>query len=155
MLVNPGRNIPASATAVHHITNAMVADAPYVGAALARFHAFAKGSVLVAHNAPFDMSFLRRREGQICARFDQPILDTVLCSAVLYGQSAEHTLDALCARLHVQIPVEARHTAIGDAIATAEAFRKMIPMLEAAELPNLEALIKAFNRHRRLIEHLN
>ncbi len=155
MLVNPGRNIPASATAVHHITNAMVADAPDVGAALARFHAFAKGSVLVAHNAPFDMSFLRRREGQIGARFDQPILDTVLCSAVLYGQSAEHTLDALCARLHVQIPAEARHTAIGDAIATAEAFRKMIPMLEAAELPNLEALIKAFNRHRRLIEHLN
>lgn len=155
MLVNPGRNIPASATAVHHITNAMVADAPDVGAALARFHAFAKGSVLVAHNAPFDMSFLRRREGQIGARFDQQILDTVLCSAVLYGQSAEHTLDALCARLHVQIPAEARHTAIGDAIATAEAFRKMIPMLEAAELPNLEALIKAFNRHRRLIEHLN
>ena len=155
MLVNPGRNIPASATAVHHITNAMVADAPEVGAALARFHAFAKGSVLVAHNAPFDMSFLRRREGQIGARFDQPILDTVLCSAVLYGQSAEHTLDALCARLHVQIPVEARHTAIGDAIATAEAFRKMIPMLEAAELPNLEALIKAFDRHRRVIEHLN
>ncbi|MDA0924495.1 MAG: exonuclease domain-containing protein, partial [Proteobacteria bacterium] len=70
MLVNPGRNIPASATAVHHITNAMVADAPDVGAALARFHAFAKGSVLVAHNAPFDMSFLRRREGQIGARFD-------------------------------------------------------------------------------------
>jgi DNA polymerase-3 subunit epsilon len=155
MLVNPGRNIPASATAVHHITNAMVADAPEVGAALGRFHAFAKGSVLVAHNAPFDMSFLRRREGQIGARFDQPILDTVLCSAVLYGQSAEHTLDALCARLHVQIPVEARHTAIGDAIATAEAFRKMIPMLEAAELPNLEALIKAFDRHRRVIEHLN
>jgi hypothetical protein len=54
-----------------------------------------------------------------------------------------------------QIPAEARHTAIGDAIATAEAFRKMIPMLEAAELPNLEALIKAFDRHRRLIEHLN
>ena len=87
------------------------------------------------------MSFLRRREGQIGARFDQPILDTVLCSAILYGQSAEHTIDALCARLHIEIP--------------AEAFRKMIPMLEAAELPNLEALIKAFDRHRRLIEHLN
>lgn len=155
MLVNPGRNIPASATAVHHITNAMVADAPDIDTALSRFHAFAKGSVLVAHNAPFDMSFLRRREGQIGARFDQPILDTVLCSAILYGQSAEHTLDALCARLHIEIPAEARHTAIGDAIATAEAFRKMIPMLEAAELPNLEALIKAFDRHRRLIEHLN
>ena len=53
------------------------------------------------------------------------------------------------------IPEAARHTAIGDAIGTAEAFRKMIPMLEAADLPNLGALIKAFDRHSRLIEHLN
>lgn len=155
MLVNPGRTIPAASTAVHHITNEMVADAAPVAEAVARFHTFAKGCVLVAHNAPFDMSFLRRRETGIGQRFDQPILDTVLCSAILYGQSAEHTLDALCARLHIQIPEADRHTAIGDAIATAEAFRKMIPMLEAAELPNLGALIKAFDRHSRLIEHLN
>jgi DNA polymerase-3 subunit epsilon len=155
MLVNPGRKIPAASTAVHHITNEMVADAAPVPEALARFHAFAEGAVLVAHNAPFDMSFLRRRETQIGKRFDQPILDTVLCSAILYGQSAEHTLDALCARLHVQIPEADRHTALGDALATAQAFRKMIPMLEAADLPNLGALIKAFDRHSRLIEHLN
>ncbi|BDW84170.1 3'-5' exonuclease [Roseicyclus marinus] len=155
MLVNPGRRIPAASTAVHHITNEMVTDAAPVAEALARFHTFAAGSVLVAHNAPFDMSFLRRRETEIGQRFDQPILDTVLCSAILYGQSAEHTLDALCARLHIQIPEADRHTAIGDAIGTAEAFRKMIPMLEAAELPNLGALIRAFDRHSRLIEHLN
>ncbi len=155
MLVNPGRTIPAASTAVHHITDAMVAEAAPVAEALGRFHAFAEGSVLVAHNAPFDMSFLRRREAEIGKRFDQPILDTVLCSAILYGQSAEHTLDALCARLHIVIPEADRHTAIGDAIGTAEAFRKMIPMLEAAELPNLGALIKAFDRHSRLIEHLN
>lgn len=155
MLVNPGRRIPAASTDVHHITNEMVADAAPVAEALARFHTFAAGSVLVAHNAPFDMSFLRRRETEIGQRFDQPILDTVLCSAILYGQSAEHTLDALCARLHIQIPEADRHTAIGDAIGTAEAFRKMIPMLEAADLPNLGALIRAFDRHSRLIEHLN
>ncbi|MDG4649569.1 exonuclease domain-containing protein [Roseibacterium sp. SDUM158017] len=155
MLVNPGRAIPAASSAVHHITDAMVADAPGVTEAIARFHTFADGAVLVAHNAPFDMSFLRRREREIGRRFDQPILDTVLCSAVLFGQSAEHTLDALCARLGIAIPEAERHTAIGDAIGTGEAFRKMIPMLEAAELPNLGALIAAFDRHSRLIEHLN
>jgi DNA polymerase-3 subunit epsilon len=155
MLVNPGRKIPAASTAVHHITDEMVADAPDVSASLARFHSFAEGSVLVAHNAPFDMAFLRRREREIGRRFDQPILDTVLCSAILFGQSAEHTLDALCDRLNITIPEADRHTAIGDAIGTADAFRRMIPMLEAAELPNLGALIKAFDRHSRLIEHLN
>ncbi|MEM7721785.1 MAG: exonuclease domain-containing protein [Pseudomonadota bacterium] len=155
MLVNPGRKIPASSTEVHHITNDMVADAPPVGEAMARFHTFAEGCVLVAHNAPFDMAFLRRRETEIGKRFDQPILDTVLCSAILYGQSAEHTLDALCDRLKITIPEEDRHTAIGDAIGTGDAFRKMIPMLEAVDLPNLGALIKAFDKHSRLIEHLN
>jgi DNA polymerase-3 subunit epsilon len=155
MLVNPGRKIPAASTAVHHITDEMVADAPGVAEAMARFHTFADGCVLVAHNAPFDMAFLRRREREIGRRFDQPILDTVLCSAILFGQSAEHTLDALCDRLSITIPEADRHTAIGDAIGTADAFRKMIPMLEAAELPNLGALIKAFDRHSRLIEHLN
>jgi len=155
MLVNPGRKIPAASTAVHHITDEMVSDALDVTAALARFHTFADGCVLVAHNAPFDMAFLRRREREIGRRFDQPILDTVLCSAILFGQSAEHTLDALCDRLSITIPEADRHTAIGDAIGTADAFRKMIPMLEAADLPNLGALIKAFDRHSRLIEHLN
>jgi DNA polymerase-3 subunit epsilon len=155
MLVNPGRRIPAASTAVHHITDEMVADAPGVTEAVARFHTFAEGCVLVAHNAPFDMAFLRRREREIGRRFDQPILDTVLCSAILFGQSAEHTLDALCTRLGIVIPEAERHTAIGDALGTAEAFRKMIPMLEAAELPNLGALIGAFDRHSRLIEHLN
>lgn len=155
MLVNPGRRIPAASTAVHGISDAMVAEALDVTEAIRRFHTFADGAVLVAHNAPFDMSFLRRREAAIGRRFDQPILDTVLCSAILYGQSSEHTLDALCERLGIVIPEGERHTAIGDAIGTGEAFRKMIPMLEAADLPNLGALITAFDRHSRLIEHLN
>lgn len=155
MLVNPGRRIPAASTAVHHVTNEMVADAPDVATALARFHRFADNNVLVAHNAPFDMAFLQRREAEIGLRFDQPILDTVLCSAILFGQSAEHTLDALCDRLAITIPEADRHTAIGDAIATATAFARMIPMMEAAELPTLGAAIKAFDRHARLIRHLN
>ncbi len=155
MLVDPGRAIPAAATAVHHVTDAMVKGAPGVAEALGRFHTFAEGAVLIAHNAPFDMAFVRRREAEIGKRFDQPILDTVLCSAILWGQSAEHTLDALCARLGIVIPEAARHTALGDAIATAEAMARMIPMLVAVDLGQLSALIRAFDRHKRLIEHLN
>ena len=155
MLVNPGQPIPAASTAVHHITDVMVQDAEAVGPALMRFHTFAKGAVLIAHNAPFDMAFLRRRETEIGARFDQPILDTVLCSAILYGQSEDHTLDALCTRLGVQIPEQDRHTAIGDAIATAAAMSKMIPTLEASGMPTLSTLISAFDRHKRVIGHLN
>ncbi|MBC6436997.1 MAG: DNA polymerase III subunit epsilon [Rhodobacteraceae bacterium] len=154
-LVDPGRKIPQTSIDVHGITDKMVQGAPSVAQALKQFHAYASGAVLVAHNAPFDMRFLQRREADIGARFDQPILDTVLCSAILFGQSADHTLDALCDRLGVSIAVADRHTAIGDAIGTAEAFRKMIPMLEAAQLPSLGATIRAFDKHARLIAHLN
>jgi DNA polymerase-3 subunit epsilon len=155
LLVDPGRSIPAGSTAVHGITNDMVVGAPSVTEAVRRFHGFAEGSILVAHNAVFDMAFLKRREKEIEHHFDQPILDTVLCSAIVFGQSAEHTLDAMCKRLNVTIPEADRHTAIGDAIGTAEVFRKMIPMLKAANLPTLTATIKAFDKHARLIGHLN
>ena len=157
MLVNPGRRIPAASTAVHHITDEMVADAPPVTEALRRFHAFAEGAVLVAHNAPFDMSLppggARRRSANAS---DQPILDTVLCFRdPLRAIGRAYARRALVTGCTSASPRPPRHTAIGDAIGTAEAFRKMIPMLEAADLPNLGALIKAFDRHSRLIEHLN
>ena len=87
--------------------------------------------MLVAHNAPFDMAFLRRHEADICQRFDNPILDTVLASAVLFGQGESHSLDALASRFGIIIPEAARHTALGDAEATAQALVRMLPMLRA------------------------
>jgi hypothetical protein len=93
----------------------------------------------------------QRREAEIGRRFDQPIPDTVLLSAILFGQSTEHTLDTRCDRLAISIPEKDRHTAIG----TADAFAKMIPMMQAAGLPTLGAAIEAFDKHSRLIRHLN
>ncbi|MEZ5778937.1 MAG: exonuclease domain-containing protein [Paracoccaceae bacterium] len=155
MLVNPGRTIPPKATAVHGISDAMVADAPRIGEVLARFHNFADGAVLIAHNAPFDMTFLRRREEEIGRAFDHPILDTVLLSAVIYGQTESHSLDALTARLGITIPEEARHTAIGDTIATAEAFLKLLPMLKGRGLVTFGDLLAEVRKHGRLLKDLN
>ncbi len=58
-LIHPGRPIPAAATNVHHITNAMVADAPHFKEAIKGFLSLAEESTLVAHNARFDLSFLQ------------------------------------------------------------------------------------------------
>ncbi|MCC5974886.1 MAG: DNA polymerase III subunit epsilon, partial [Rubellimicrobium sp.] len=112
-LVNPGRPIPPGATAVHGITDAMVTEAPPATEALRSFHRFAQGAVLVAHNAPFDLAFLQRSEAALGLRFDMAVLDTVLLSAVVYGQHDSHSLDALTHRLGIAIPEEARHTALG------------------------------------------
>ena len=154
-LVNPKRPIPANSTKVHGITDDMVQDAPDPPHAIQRFHKFAEGAVLVAHNAPFDMAFLKKHEARANCRFDHPILDTVLLSAVLYGEAESHSLDALAHRLGITIPEEARHTAIGDAIATADALLKIIPALKARQLDTFGAVLSEVRQHRQLLKDLN
>lgn len=154
-LVNPGRPIPAVSTEVHGITDAMVADAPGVADVVRRFHKFAEGAVLIAHNAPFDMEFLRRVEGQLGVSFDMPVLDTVLLSAVVYGQHEVHNLDALSHRLGITIPEEARHTALGDTLATADAFLKLVPMLAGRGLETFGSVLTEVRKHGRLLKDLN
>ncbi|GAB4269559.1 MAG: exonuclease domain-containing protein [Pararhodobacter sp.] len=154
-LVDPKRPIPASSTDVHGITDQMVKGAPDIATAGRQFHKFAEGAVLVAHNAPFDMEFLRRQEDKIGAVFDHPVLDTVLLSAVVFGQLEQHSLDALTARLGITIPEEARHTAIGDTIATADAFLKLVPMLKARGLHTFGDVLREVRKHGRLLKDLN
>ena len=154
-LVNPGRPIPAASTDVHGITEAMVQDAPALAEVATAFHKFAEGAVLIAHNAPFDMEFLRRIEPTIGLRFDMPILDTVLLSAVIFGQHEVHSLDALSHRLGITIPEEARHTALGDTVATADAFLKLLSMLQGRGFGRFGDVLDEVRRHGRLLKDLN
>ncbi|MCE5974859.1 DNA polymerase III subunit epsilon [Sinirhodobacter sp. WL0062] len=154
-LVNPHRSIPPASTEVHGISDAMVVDAPDIIEVGRRFHKFAEGAVLIAHNAPFDMEFLRRKELAIGQHFDNPILDTVLLSAVVFGQSETHSLDALTHRLGITIPEEARHTAIGDTVATADAFLKLLPALKARGLNTFGEVVAEVRKHGRLLKDLN
>jgi DNA polymerase-3 subunit epsilon len=155
LLVNPGRSIPPSATAIHGVSNAMVADAVDVAEAIRQFYRFAEGAVLVAHNAPFDMEFLHRREREVGLRFVNPVLDTVLLSATVFGQGETHTLDALAERLGVTIEESARHTALGDAIATADVFIKLKDMLVGQGISRFGDVLAQTRRHGRLLRDLN
>ncbi|MEW2917090.1 3'-5' exonuclease [Ruegeria sp. ANG10] len=155
ILVDPGMPIPPASTKVHHISDHMVQGAPDIAAAGRTFHQFARDAVIVAHNAPFDMAFLRRHAKRMDVDWDHPILDTVLLSAVLFGASDKHTLDALCDRLEIAIPHDLRHTALGDAVATAQALVKMLPMLQARGMTTFGAVIEATRQHGRLLEDLN
>ena len=154
-LVNPGRPIPPGSTRVHGLSDDMVAAAPSVADAVAGFHAFAKGAVLVAHNAPFDLAFLRRAGTARGLSFDHPVLDTVLLSAVLFGGSATHTLDALADRLQVNIAGNLRHTAIGDAVATAQVFVGCLGMLDGRGVGTFGACLTEVRRHERIVQDLN
>jgi DNA polymerase-3 subunit epsilon len=153
-LVNPGRPIPASSTAVHGVTEAMVADAPSIDTVGAKFFRYCEHAVLVAHNAPFDMAFFHKHAGRIGARFEHPVFDTVLLSAILFGQGEPHTLDALADRFGVVIPEADRHTAMGDTIATAEVFQRMIPMLEARGIDTFDKVLEAMQKNSRLMREM-
>ncbi|WP_068310378.1 exonuclease domain-containing protein [Polycladidibacter hongkongensis] len=155
LLVNPGRPIPPASTRVHGIRDEDVVGAPDPISAVAQFHRFAKDAVIVAHNANFDMAFVRRYAKRSGERWDHPVLDTVLLSAVVFGTNEVHTLDALCERLGISIPLEMRHTAIGDAKATAEALCKLLPILKERGFDSLEKVIKQTRKHGRLLKDLN
>lgn len=154
-LVNPGRPIPKGSTKVHGISDDMVATAPSVAEAVAGFHAFARDAILVAHNAPFDLAFLRRASREHDYAFEHPVLDTVLLSAVLFGGSAVHTLDALAERLDVDIAGNVRHTAIGDALATAQVFVGCVAMLEGRGFDTFGSVLGEVRKHDRIVQDLN
>ncbi|WP_240048433.1 3'-5' exonuclease [Crenalkalicoccus roseus] len=142
-LINPGRSIPAASTRFHGITDAMVRDCPPAEAVLPEFRAFVDEAVLVAHNAAFDLKFLRMAEKAAGVRFDNPVLDTMVLSLFLQGEEGEHSLDALAARLGV--PVEGRHSALGDAMATARIFLRFVDMLKERGIHTLDDAVRSSN----------
>ena len=126
-LVDPRRSIPANTIPIHGIQPEMVVGQPTIDQVLPAFHAFAQDTVLVAHNAAFDMRFLQLKEAQVGLAFDHPVLDTLLLSALVHPNQDSHRLEALAERFNVTIV--GRHTALGDAMVTAEVFLKLIPLL--------------------------
>ncbi|CAM5404468.1 exonuclease domain-containing protein [Thauera mechernichensis] len=126
-LIDPQRPLAAESAKIHGITSDMLRGQPTVNKVLPAFHAFAADTVLIAHNAAFDMRFLQLKEAQTGLKFDQPVIDTLLLSAVIHPNQESHRLEAIAERMGLTII--GRHTALGDAIVTAEVFLKLVPLL--------------------------
>lgn len=136
--VNPDVPIPFEIEKLTGIKDDMVSDAPMIDKILPEFLTFARGCVMVAHNASFDMSFIMenaRRQG-LSAEFTY--VDTVGIARVLLPHQAKHTLDAVAKTLGVSL--ENHHRAVDDAEATAHIFTKFIKMLREDRVETLAQL---------------
>ena len=134
-LVDPRRPLSQASIAVHGITQAALAGQPTADVVLPRFRRFADETVLVGHNAAFDMRFLQLAEPRTGAHFDMPVLDTLLLSAVVHPSQASHSLEEIASR--VGVDVVGRHTALGDALVTAQVFLRLLPLLSERDIRTL------------------
>ena len=125
--INPQCPIPYEIVKLTSITDEQVMDADTITEVLPRFLKFCEGSVLVAHNAVFDMSFIKENARRQKQPFDYTCVDTLGLSRVLLPDQAKHTLDAVAKTLKVSL--ENHHRAVDDAQATAEIFIKLMNMV--------------------------
>ncbi|TRZ89180.1 MAG: DNA polymerase III subunit epsilon [Rhodocyclaceae bacterium] len=140
-LVDPAIPLKPEGILIHGITEAMVNGQPRLDVVLPAFHEFCAETVLVAHNAAFDMRFLQVKEDSLGVRFTQPVLDTLLLSAVIHPNQESHRLESIAERLGIN--VIGRHTALGDAYVTGEVFLKMIPLLADMGIVTLRQALDA------------
>jgi DNA polymerase-3 subunit epsilon len=140
-LVDPKRDIPLESYRIHGISYEMVTGKKDINTILPAFQDYAVETVLLGHNIAFDMKMFKVKEKQTGIRLLNPVLDTLLLSAVLHPVHARHDMESIAGRLGVNII--GRHTALGDAIATAEIFLKLIPLLNSNGVLTLRDAVKA------------
>jgi DNA polymerase-3 subunit epsilon len=143
-LVNPGRPVPAFVARLTGITTAMVATAPPVSLVLPSFLEWARGAVLVAHNAPFDVGFLRAACEQLGYDWPAfPVVDTVPLArrVVTRDEAPNHKLSTLAALFRAQVTPE--HRALADARATVDVLHALLARLGPLGITHLEDLATA------------
>jgi DNA polymerase-3 subunit epsilon len=150
-LVNPERPIPPSSVRFHGITDEMVIAAPPLDVVVPAFLRFADHAVLVGHQVWFDLRFLTVAAARLRVSpptRDHAVLDTLLLSEVVHGPLEGHGLDVVARRLGVD--VRGRHSALGDALTTAEIFARLLPLLARRGIRTLGEALAATRRVARV-----
>ena len=136
--VNPEVPIPFEIEKLTSISDNMVLGAPKIEEVLPKFLEFCSDAVMVAHNASFDMSFIRHNAMIQGKSFEPTVLDTVSMARFLLPNLNRFKLDTVAKELRISL--ENHHRAVDDAGATAEIFVKFVEMLKSRGIENLDEL---------------
>ena len=145
--VNPGIPIPFKIENLTGINDSMVKDAPGIEEVLPRFLSFAEGSVVVAHNAMFDTSFMLVKAEELGLKFDKTVVDTLGLGRFLMPELHNHKLDTMAEKLKVSL--ENHHRACDDAAATAHIFIKLMEKA-GEEYPEDIHILEDFKQYDRV-----
>ena len=126
--VNPEKPIPQRVQEVTNITDDMVKDAPTIDVLFPKVLEFIKGSVLVAHNAVFDIGFLKNVAKELGYEFDYTYVDTLPLARKLYPELKKHKLGKIAE--HLKIKVEVAHRALDDVDTTVKVLKEMMKTLK-------------------------
>ena len=126
--VNPEKKIPEGVVEITNITDEMVKDAPKIDEIFPKVLEFIKGTVLVAHNAEFDIGFLRHVAKELGYEFDFTYVDTLPLSRKLFPDLKKHKLGKIAE--YLKIKVEVAHRALDDVDTTVKVLNVMMDMLK-------------------------
>ena len=126
--VNPEKPIPKRVQEVTNITDEMVANSPTIDVLFPKVLDFIKDSVLVAHNASFDIGFLKNVAKNLGYKFDYTYVDTLPLARKLYPELKKHKLGKIAE--HLKIKVEVAHRALDDVDTTVKILKEMMKTLK-------------------------
>ncbi|MCT4663091.1 MAG: PolC-type DNA polymerase III [Tissierellales bacterium] len=144
-LVNPEEPIPLKIQELTGITNNLVENEPTIENCLKDFLNFVGDAVLVAHNASFDMSFLKENARRIGEDVRNPSLDTLQLSRILLKNLKSHKLNRIAK--HLNISLENHHRAVDDSAATGEILLKFLDMLKSMNYQKLHEINELAEEH--------
>jgi signal-transduction protein with cAMP-binding, CBS, and nucleotidyltransferase domain len=135
-LVDPEMPIPAASTQIHGLRDADVAGAPRFADFADTLHEMLTGRVVVGHNIAFDLAVLRHEAARTGVTWHEPLsLDLAMLVGALEPRLPDLGLETITGLLGVKI--EKRHSALGDSMATAEAYARLLPRLREADVRTL------------------
>jgi DNA polymerase III epsilon subunit-like protein len=147
-LVCPGRPIPAQATAIHGLTDEMVADAPSADRVMRDIEGLLDRRIIVGHGVDFDLAVLgRARRACGLPALVNTALDTQRLTAVLRPGWFEYSLESVAE--HLGVEVVDRHTAVGDALTAGRVLLKLLPLLQVRGFRTISELVWVQRRSSR------